>query len=121
MVGFRQHIGRRGEDLAVDFLRRKGYRIVARNVRQSFGEIDIIARHGQFLVFVEVKTRRSDRYGSPLEAVDRRKQRQMIRAAQAYLAREVSTETAARFDVISVLLGRERPSIQHIVNAFDLF
>ncbi len=111
--------GKQGEELAATFLKNKGLKIIARNVRLKSGEIDIIARADDTLVFVEVKTRSSTAFGSPLEAVDARKMRQVSRAAQEYLIRNGGHDQAMRFDVVGILLGADI-DIEHIENAFDL-
>jgi len=112
--------GRQGEDLAVDWLRSHGYLIVARNYRRRFGEVDVIARQGDCLVFVEVKARSSSRFGTPLDALTLRKQRQLSRIARDYLVRHDQLETLCRFDVVSVVLKGDRsPEIDVVVNAFD--
>ncbi len=95
-------LGRLGEEAATRHLQRLGYRILARNYRRRFGEVDIVARHRGQLVFIEVKTRRSSRYGSPFEAVDRRKQRQLVLVARDYIARHHLEDEMARFDVVAV-------------------
>jgi len=113
--------GRSGEDMAVSYLQRRGYTVLARNYRQRFGEIDVVAEKGDTLVFVEVKTRRNDRYGSPLEAVDQRKQRKLARMAQDYISRHNMEDRAARFDVLAVyILGDSRHEIEHIRDAFEV-
>lgn len=111
--------GQTGEDLAVGYLENKGYTIVERNYRLRIGEIDIIARDGEFLVFVEVKTRRSSRFGSPFDAVDFRKQQQVSRVALAFMTRHGCGEMAIRFDVIGVHLEKQSPRIELIKNAFE--
>lgn len=114
-------IGGSGEDIAAAFLQDLGYVILTRNYRKRFGEIDIIAEEGDILVFVEVKTRSSAAFGSPLEAVDTRKQRRMARAALDYLSSRKLHGRAARFDVVAVRLQPQaRPRIEHVRNAFDL-
>lgn len=114
-------IGGSGEDIAAVFLQRLGYVILTRNYRRRFGEIDIVAEEGDILVFVEVKTRSSAAFGSPLEAVDSRKQRRMARAALDYLSRSKQHGRQARFDVVAVLLQPQgSPRIEHIRNAFDI-
>ena len=110
--------GHQGEQLAVAYLRRQGLKIISQNTRLRCGELDLVARDGDTLVFVEVKTRKSGRFGSPLEAVDGRKQRQVCRAAQEYLLKNGGFEQDIRFDVVGVLLT-EPPQIEHIKNAFD--
>jgi putative endonuclease len=113
--------GRLGESLALEFLVGKRYAIVEKNYRKQYGEVDIIAWDGATLVFVEVKTRHSTIFGTPFEAVDARKQRQISRIAQEYLQTHQLGESSARFDVIAVLLDRgNRPAvIDHMKNAFD--
>jgi putative endonuclease len=116
----RRDRGRAGEDVAWDHLRRAGYTLVARNLRSRFGEIDLVVeRHGA-LVFVEVRGRSSTRFGTPLESVDPRKQRQLSRLAADYLARRRLQERRARFDVISVEWQDGRPRIEHLENAFEV-
>ncbi|MEX1095014.1 MAG: YraN family protein [Planctomycetales bacterium] len=121
MIGWiRKLLGNRGERAAARFLRRQGYRILARQHASRFGEIDLIARDGEWIVFVEVKTRRSDVAGLPVEAVDQRKQRQMTRAALAWLKRRGLLDHRSRFDVIGILWpeGSRQPRIDHYRNAF---
>ena len=119
--GASQPVGGSGEEIAAAFLRGLGYVILTRNYRKRFGEIDIVAEEGDTLVFVEVKTRTSDAFGSPLEAVDGRKQQRMARAALDYLSARKLHGRPARFDVVAVRLrGREQPRIEHVRNAFDL-
>lgn len=116
-----QAVGRHGEDLAVEHLRRLRYRILERNYRCRCGEVDIVARLGTTVVFIEVKTRRSDHYGSPAQSVTPFKQRQIARAAQTWLAANRLTECAARFDVISIRLRDDAGAeIEHITDAFEL-
>lgn len=113
--------GRAGEEIAAAYLRRLGWKLVERNYRKRFGEIDIIAEDDDVLVFVEVKTRSYKRFGSPLEAVDARKQHRMIRAAQSYLSESGSHDRPARFDVVAIMLQNvEKPELEHIRNAFEL-
>ena len=112
-------IGQTGEDLAVRFLESRGYEIVKRNYRQRIGEVDIIARDGGYLVFVEVKTRHGNRYGSPFDAVDYRKQRQISKVALAYMTRHRCLEVPVRFDVAAVFLSDRTPRVEVIKNAFE--
>lgn len=95
-------IGRAGEDAAAAFLLEQGYRILARNLRYRFGEIDIVAEESGVLVFVEVKTRRGESFGTPAEAVTYRKQLQLSRLAGLYLAESGRASHLARFDVVTV-------------------
>ncbi|MFN9721021.1 MAG: YraN family protein [Planctomycetota bacterium] len=117
----RKLLGDRGEKAAVSFLRAQGYRIAAKQYRNQFGEIDIIAEDQKTTVFIEVKTRSSDSAGQPFEAVDRRRQDRMTRAALAWLKRHRRLERPARFDVISILWPEDSsaPQISHFRNAFE--
>ena len=115
-----QKTGLQGEDIAVSFLEAQGYNIVARNYRQRFGEIDIVAQDAKTLVFVEVKTRKSDRFGSPFEAIDTRKQIKLSRMSQDYISRNNLEDRSARFDVVSIRLTQgSAPEVQLIRDAFD--
>jgi putative endonuclease len=114
-------LGDEGERLAASYLRGQGYKILARSYRTPLGEIDLIARDGACIVFVEVKTRRTDIAGQPHEAVDRAKQAQLTRLALAYLKRHRLLEHSARFDVVSIIWEgtTSEPRIKHYKNAFE--
>jgi putative endonuclease len=116
----RQQLGAWGEEVAVRFLRQRGMKIVERNFRTPVGEIDIIARQRGILVFVEVKTRRSSRFGPPQEAVGRTKQRQILRAAQWYLAGQPDNRRQPRFDVVAICARADGAHIEHIPDAFGI-
>lgn len=120
MVAEHLELGDRGEALAGKFLRRAGYRLLTRNYRCRFGEIDLVAEEGGSLVFVEVKARSSTGFGHPLEAVDRRKQGQLVKAARMYLSEHGAEERFCRFDVVSITFGAGRPEIELVKNAFEL-
>ena len=107
--------GSKGEVLAIEFLRDKGYEIVETNYKNKLGEIDIIALDGKTLVFVEVKCRSTLAFGRPYEAVDARKQQKIRRIAELYLVIKHKYYADCRFDIIEVL-GDE--IIGHIENAF---
>lgn len=113
--------GDRGERAASRYLRRLGYRIRARQYANRYGEIDLIALDGRCIVFVEVKTRRTDEAGHPVEAVDYRKRRKLTQTALAYLKRHGLLERRARFDVLTVLWPEDerKPHIEHFQNAFE--
>ncbi len=117
----RRLFGQEGEAAAERYLRQKGYRIVARNLRSSLGELDFVAEDGPVLVFVEVKARRTGEFGGAIHAVHRGKQQKLIRLASQYLARHHLTHRACRFDVV-LLQGADDsvPAIEHIENAFDV-
>jgi putative endonuclease len=112
-------LGKRGEDIALRFFRKKGYRVVERNYRTPFGEIDLIARDGDILVFIEVKTRADIAYGRPFEAVDRRKREKMRKVALSFMKR-FPAEVPARFDVLSIDMEAGREKIEHIPDAFEV-
>jgi putative endonuclease len=111
-------LGARGEDAAANHLAERGYAVLARNYRKRFGEVDIVAQKDGVLVFVEVKTRSSARFGTPAEAVDARKRRRISAAALSYVSEHGLQDTPARFDVIEVLSRGGKPSIVHIQDAF---
>ena len=117
----RRLFGQEGETTAERYLRRKGYRIVAKNLRSSLGELDLIAEDGPVLVFVEVKARRTQDFGGAVHAVHRQKQVKLIRLAAQYLARHHLADRTCRFDVV-LLQGTDRaaPQVEHIQNAFDV-
>ncbi len=118
----RQKIGQIGEQKAQNFLKRRGYQILECNFRTKGGELDIIAKEGDCLVFVEVKTRTNNEYGAPAEAVSFYKQQHMLSAAKYYLSR-YGFETECRFDVIEVMLHKKSmfniAKINHIKNVIQ--
>ena len=95
-------LGSQGERLAADYLERNGYRILARSFRTRYGEVDIIAADGDIIAFVEVKLRRSSAYGSPGEAIDRRKQMQIAEVARYFLSSRRFEEVPCRFDSVLI-------------------
>jgi len=110
-------LGKKGEDIAVAHLEAKGFKILERNWRLGKEEIDIIARDGNFVVIVEVKTRTSNTFAEPEAAVTRSKQRILVRTANAYVNyRRQYGEV--RFDIITVLIREEGEDVNHIVDAF---
>lgn len=113
--------GERGEDLAHRYLQRRGYAIIARNFLTATGsaEVDLIAMHGEVIVFVEVKTRSTEEYGTPDSAVDDVKRRRIVRGAREFLQRYGQPEASIRFDIVNVLFeGGER--VSHIEDAFTV-
>jgi putative endonuclease len=110
-------LGNRGEDIAAEHLLQKGYEILHRNWRYSRAEVDIIARIGNDWVFVEVKTRETDYFGYPEEAVTKAKQKQLQKAADAYLEAN-PIEGEIRFDIVAVILNDAKQEIHHIEDAF---
>lgn len=116
----RQQMGRDGEAVARAVLRRGGYAILEERYRTPFGEIDVIARDGDTLVFIEVKARRDDRYGGGAAAVTPQKQRTIVRVAQAYLSRTRLHHLPCRFDVVVVEWSADaEPRARVIRSAFD--
>ncbi len=113
--------GRWGEALAAEYLRKRRYEIVAANYRSRFGEIDLIVKNKKYLVFVEVKLRKSAKYGTALEYVDNRKQARIRSTAELFLA-EYETELQPRFDVIEIYApdgtATQKPELHHLENAF---
>ena len=116
----RQELGKRGEAQAAELLKRRGYKILEQNYRSRLGEIDIIARDRQTLVFVEVKARTSSDYGPPKAAVTPAKQRKISMAALGYLKETGQTRVKARFDVVTLLGAGPKTRIDIIKNAFEL-
>jgi putative endonuclease len=114
-------LGALGEAEAERYLKRLGYKIVARGERGRLGELDLVAVDGRMVVFVEVKTRESHDAGHPAEAVDAEKQRRLTRLALAFLKRHDLLEHASRFDIVAITWpeGDRRPLIEHIQNAFE--
>ena len=112
-------LGKTGEDLACRELERRGYAILARRYRRRGGEIDIIARDAATLVFIEVKTRDGDAFGSGAAAVTPLKQHRMTQIAIDYMMRNRLTGVSCRFDVVSIRVDAGRPSVEVVQNAFD--
>lgn len=112
---YKKLLGSKGERIAKRFLVKKGYKIIEKNYKNKFAEADLIALYGDFLVFVEVKTRESTQYGNPREAVGKNKRDKYIALAEYYLlAHKEYREKNVRFDVIEVLAG----DVNHIESAF---
>jgi putative endonuclease len=112
-------LGRKGEEMALEYFRRKGYRVVERGYRQFRGEIDLIAYDGPTLVFIEVKTRATTEFGLPEEAVTSMKQSQIRKIARGFLLDRRLGEPDCRFDVLSILAPEGiDPIITHYENAF---
>lgn len=117
----RRSFGQEGESAAEQYLRRKGYRILARNLRSPLGELDLVAEDGHVLVFVEVKARRTGAFGGAIYAVHQRKQEKLIQLAALYLARHHIKDRPCRFDVVLLQgVGTGPAQIEHIQNAFEV-
>ena len=119
-----QHLrlGTRGENLACQFLKRSGYKILYRNFRgRTGGEIDVVCRDGDTLVFVEVKTRTGEDFGRPIEAIDREKRKRLSRGGLAWLRLLNDPDILFRFDVVEVIIAEgAEPRLELIKNAFPL-
>jgi len=113
-----QTTGKAGQKAAENFLIKKGYKFLARNYQIKSGEIDLVVRDREFIVFVEVKARRGLEHGYPREAVGFAKQKKIIGAAKYYLYKKELTESPVRFDVVEVLINQDQMYISHIENAF---
>lgn len=109
--------GKRGEIIASDFLKNKGYKILATNYKNKIGEIDVIAQDGDYIVFVEVKARNTKAFGNPLEAINIHKQQKIRNIASIYLMHNKKMNSHVRFDAISII-GVEDLEIDHIIDAF---
>ena len=114
----RAELGRGGEDVAERFYKKLGFRVLERNFRCKAGEIDLVARRGSVIVFCEVKTRRTDAFGDPAEAVRYAKQARLKRLAAMWLAQRRPGSIDIRFDVLSVIVRRGRTYVRHIPDAF---
>lgn len=121
-MAFNKHLelGRFSEDLAVDWLRDNGYRIIENNYRTKLGEIDIIAEDKGILCFIEVKSRRGKNFGEPLDAVSNLKQKKISKLAVMYLKQNRLLNNKARFDVVAVTYLDNKPQLELIKNAFEL-
>lgn len=111
--------GQRGEDLAADYLTQQGFAVVERNYRCQWGEIDIICRQGTLLIFVEVRSKTTDRYGTPEESINRVKMSRIRKTAMDYLRNNPEGRPVKlRFDFIAVTFNDQKGSINHIKGAF---
>lgn len=113
--------GRLGENEAARFLEKKGYKILERNFRCRYGEIDIVARDGRTVVFVEVKARGSETFGTPLASVDSRKQKKLALTAHFYIEANRLIDADLRFDVVGIEMREGRLSFELVKDAFEAF
>ncbi len=111
---YKKLLGRIGEKTATDYLKKKGYKVLHTNYKTRLGEIDIIAKDGENVVFVEVKTRSNEKFGLPSEAVNKRKREKYFKVASEFLIRNHLTNAPCRFDVVEI----EECEINHIIDAF---
>ncbi len=113
--------GNAGEDLGVDYLKGRGFRIVARNYRTRFGEIDIVAEHGGELVFVEVRSLSSSSGHLPEETIGFEKQKRLSLTAQAYLQENRLEDRVARFDILAIEIDGRTSTVRHLPDAFEVW
>ncbi len=113
---YKKLLGRAGEVKATEFLKQKGYKIIKTNFKTYVGEIDVIARDNDTVVFVEVKTRTGTEYGTPAQAVTAKKQEKYYKVASEFLQKEKLDDCACRFDVVEI----ENGQINHIIDAFSM-
>jgi putative endonuclease len=115
-----QALGELGERIAERWLRERGWRVVQRRFRSGHRDIDLVVERNGVVAFVEVKARRGDRFGGPVEAVNWRKQKELGRSARVWIDRHGRETDAYRFDVVGVLVAGQRVRIRHVEGAFDL-
>lgn len=120
MLNKNQRFGKQSEFIAVQRLKKDGYKIIEQNYRTEFGEIDIIAKDKDTLVFVEVKARKSNRFGSPKLALTHEKRKKISITAMHYLKATKQSNAKARFDVVAISSAKNRTEIEIIKNAFEL-
>ena len=122
MLDSRKELGAKGEKLAARFLKRKGYKIIQRNYRCKLGEVDIVAEQDKTLVFVEVRTQQTEKFGPPQYSINSAKRSHISRVALFYIKEKRLVEQSCRFDVIAITFpsGSRKPNIEHIENAFEL-
>lgn len=118
MTQHNQRMGQLGERIAARWLERKGWRIVYRRFRNGRRDIDLVAQRDAMVAFVEVKARKGAEFGDPVEAVDHRKQRELVKSAHVWIDRHGRTEESYRFDVVGVLVDGERVLVKHVEDAF---
>ena len=116
-----QALGELGERIAERWLRERGWRVVQRRFRSGHRDIDLVVEQEGVVAFVEVKARRGEGFGGPVEAVNWRKQKELGRSARVWVARHGRQDDAYRFDVIGVLVAGARVRIRHVANAFPLY
>lgn len=120
MTKQRHALGLLGERIAARWLRRQGWEVLAQRFRSGHRDIDLVVRHGNEVAFVEVKLRRGETFGSPVEAVHQRKRRELSRSARVWVERHGCAALSYRFDVFGVLMIGQTVRIRHIPNAFPL-
>ena len=120
MTAARQRFGELGERIAERWLRRQGWRVVQRRFRNGRRDIDLVVEREGTVAFVEVKARRGELFGGPVEAVNWQKQKELVRSAHVWIDRHGRESESYRFDVVGVLVNGERVRVRHVPNAFGL-
>ena len=120
MSAARQAFGELGERIAERWLRRQGWRVVQRRFRSGHRDIDLVVERDGLVAFVEVKARRGDRFGDPVEAVNWRKQKELERSASVWIDRHGRPAESYRFDVVGILVEGDRVRVRHVPNAFSV-
>ena len=115
---FRKQVGNKGESLAEDYIKRKGYKIIQRNYRCRLGEIDIIAKDDDTIVFIEVRTKQNENFGSPQDSVTSTKMSKISKTALSFIQEKNLSGFSYRFDFIAITFSQGKPNIEHIENAF---
>lgn len=115
-----QVLGLRGERIAERWLVHKGWRVLQRRFRDGHRDVDLIAQRGETVAFVEVKARSGQQFGTPVEAVDWRKRRELVRSARMWISRHGQPGESYRFDVIGVLMAESKVFVRHVENAFGV-
>ena len=115
---YRKQVGNKGESLAEDYIKRKGYKIIQRNYRCRLGEIDIIAKDDDTIVFIEVRTKQNENFGSPQGSVTSTKKSKISKTALSFIQEKNLSGYSYRFDFIAITFSQGKPNIEHIENAF---
>jgi putative endonuclease len=115
---YRKQVGNKGESLAEDYIKRKGYKIIQRNYRCRLGEIDIIAKDDDTIVFIEVRTKQNENFGSPQDSVTSTKINKISKTALRFIQEKNLSGYSYRFDFIAITFSQGKPNIEHIENAF---
>ena len=115
---FKKQVGNKGESLAENYIKRKGYKIIQRNYRCRLGEIDIIAKDDDTIVFIEVRTKQNENFGSPQDSVTSTKISKISKTALRFIQEKNLSGFSYRFDFIAITFSQGKPNIEHIENAF---
>ncbi|MGB9594865.1 MAG: YraN family protein [Candidatus Poribacteria bacterium] len=118
LLNFKKLVGNKGESIAEDYLKQKGYKIIQKNYRCRFGEIDIIAKDQDTIVFVEVRTKQNDNFGSPQDSITPAKIEKISKTSLSFIQEKKFAGFSYRFDFIAITFSQGKPNIEHIENAF---